>query len=340
MIMKITTIKYHLKQGISAIMKNRLMSFISIATVAACAFILIITLCIVINLDYILEQIETTIGISVFIGDSVDNNQIYYLKNKILKIEHVKEVKYLSKEDALKWAKDTWGESSILEGLEIDNPFPRSFDITLDNVRYQKSVIKSLEKLQTDFENMLIKGIFENPAGQQPVQKDNEDETIDIENKNYEFKGIEKIRHAQRESEMLVTINTALRVVGLTLVIIMAVIAISIIMNTIKLTVFIRKNEINIMKYIGATDWFIRWPFIIEGITIGLIGALIPSIVCWVGYNKSIEFINEKIAVIQQFANFKESGEIFLTVMPVTLFVGALIGAFGSITSIRRHLNV
>jgi len=338
--MKITTIKYHLKQGILAIMKNRLMSFISIATVAACAFILIITLCIVINLDYILEQIETTIGISVFIGDSVDSNQIYYLKNKILKIEHIKEVKYLSKEDALKWAENTWGESNILDGLENDNPFPRSFDITLDSVRYQKDVIKSLEKLQIDFENMLINGIFENPTGQQPVQNDNEEKTIDIEDKNYEFRGIEKIRHAQRESEILVTINTALRVIGLTLVTIMAVIAISIIINTIKLTVFIRKNEINIMKYIGATDWFIRWPFIIEGIIIGITGALIPSIMCWVGYNKSIEFINQKIIVLQQFANFKESNEIFLVVMPVTLFVGALIGALGSITSIRRHLNV
>lgn len=352
--MKIRTFKHHVNQGVKGIFKNSLMSLASIITVAACAFILIISLCLVINLDYILEQVETTIGISVFVGDELNDEQIESLKNDISKIEHVTEVKFMSQQDALDWAEENWGDDGMLAGLENDNPFPRSFELTLEGAKFQKGVINELENLQKAFEQKLIDS--ENAAetvsdNETQTESDSETQTVTEENQTntdvleigspeYEYKGIEKIRHAQRESEILVTINTALRIVSIVLILIMCIISIGIIMNTIKLTVFIRKNEINIMKYVGATDWFIRIPFIIEGIVIGLIGSIVPCALCWVSYDQIISVATEKFAVLQSLAQFKSGSEIFVIVVPVTLVIGSLLGAIGSFTSIRRHLNV
>jgi len=110
-------------------------------------------------------------------------------------------------------------------------------------------------------------------------------------------------------------------------------------MNTIKLTVFIRKNEINIMKYVGATDWFIRWPFVIEGIIIGFIGAVIPCIVCWLGYDGIAGFING-IPLLTSFAQLKSASDIFYVIAPIGLLIGIALGSIGSISSLEKHLNV
>lgn len=364
--MKIRTIKYHLKEGFKGLFKNRLMSLASIITVGACAFILVTSLCIAINLDYSLEHVETTIGISVFLGDELTESQVNYLKNDISNIEHISNIEYKTKEDALEWARENWGEE-MFYGIENDNPLPRAFEISLDGAKYQKDVVKSLNNLQITFERKLLNNelsfdiLPENssenitsesstvqttvqPTTQQITSEVTENtssqDSMLIGSDDYKYKGIEKISHAQKESDILVTLNTMIRIISLVLIIIMCIIAIAIIMNTIKLTVYIRKNEINIMKYVGATDWFIRWPFIIEGIVIGLIGSVIPTAICWIGYNKLIDVANEKAIILQGLIQFKPSSEIFMTILPATLLLGMLLGAFGSISSIRKHLNV
>ncbi len=344
--MKFRTFKYHIRQGFIGLLKNRLMSVASIATVAACAIIFVVSFCIVLNLDYILEQLEDTIGISVFLGDDLTDEQVKDIQNSIEKIGHVSDVVYLSQKDALKWAEETWQNSGMLDGLEEDNPFPRSFDISLDGVKYQKEVVTELENLQREYEIKIVSEKAENEFDENNKRDGVTREEYkaaklsEIDTVNYENIGIEKITHAQKESEVLVTINTVLRVMSIILIIIMGMISVSIIMNTIKLTVFIRKNEINIMKYIGATDWFIRWPFIVEGIMIGLLGSLIPCLLCWVGYDNTINIAYEKIIVLQDLVKFKTGSEIFMFIMPVTLFLGTFLGAAGSISSIRKHLNV
>ncbi|MBR1738458.1 MAG: FtsX-like permease family protein, partial [Firmicutes bacterium] len=152
--------------------------------------------------------------------------------------------------------------------------------------------------------------------------------------------GIENIRHMQEETEILIMISTAMRVASVILVLVMCLVAIAIIMNNIKLTVFIRKNEISIMKYVGATDWFIRWPFMIEGLIIGLVGALIPLIICAAGYKELLVMINTEMAMLTSIAEFKEAGELFSVIAPVTLILGMALGALGSITSMRQYLDV
>lgn len=374
--MKIRSAKYHIKQGAKSITKNGLMSVASIASVAACAFMLIISLCIAINLDRALEKVEESIGLSLYLGDEVTEEEIKGLFEKLEAIPNVTDVLYMSKQDALDWAKAEWGdEQDILSGLEDDNPFPRSFELSINGARNQKQVIKDVTNLQKQFEIQLvdsrnkeeqeIQNIIENPLKESTTVKQTEqstqvttqsgenstqgsttqnstqeDTTVNIGDKDYEYIGIEKIRHSQKESDILLAINNTVRIASIIIILILAIISVAIIVNTIKLTVYVRKTEINIMKYVGATDWFIRWPFVIEGIIIGIIGSIIPIVICIFGYNEVVSLIYEKIPFVKNYIEFKDTLSMFLAIAPVTVVLGALLGVIGSVNSIKKHLNV
>ena len=360
--MKLRTLRYHINEGIRGIFKNGLMSLASIAVVSACIFIVIISLCMAVNIDYVLEQIESNVGISVMFGEEPDESRIAEVEQQIKQIPHVTEVKYYSKDDALDQAKGMF-DADALEGLRDDNPLPRSFDIKVDDISNQSAVIKELEKIQIDFEKTLSEDIHQE-ASEAETEETTEpvtneagavvpvvvDEGIvelttqgeaqpEIGDAGYVFRGIEKIKHLKEITDMLVTINIIVRICSLVLIGVLCVISVGIIMNTIKLTVFIRKNEINIMKYVGATDWFIRWPFVIEGIVIGLIGAVIPCVICWIGYGGIVDFING-FPLLQSIARLKTASDIFYTIVPVALVIGIVLGAIGSINSLEKHLNV
>lgn len=366
--MKIRTLKYHIEQGIRGLLKNGLMSIASIAIVSACIFILILSLCCAVNIDYLLAQVESNVGVTLYIGPDPTEAQIAELEAELKTMEHVTNVKYFSKDAALEDAKEMWADTGMLDGLKEDNPFPRSLEIKIDEIKNQATFIASLEKVQLDFENKIVNSVDTAQDGAEqttteqttiaqsttlasevPVVIDEGGEVesaevvsqdIKIGEPNYEFKGIEKISHAQKVTDVLMTINAVVRVISIVLIIIMSIIAVGIVMNTIKLTVFIRKNEIGIMKYVGATDWFIRWPFIIEGILIGLIGAVIPCVICWGSYDRLLILFETKLSMLNNIATLKGGAEIFSVIVPVSLVLGALLGAIGSINSIRKHLNV
>jgi cell division protein FtsX len=372
--MKLRTLRYHIQEGVRGVFKNGLMSLASIAVVGACIFIVIISLCLAVNIDYILEQLESNVGISVMFGETPDEAQIADVEQSIKKIPHVTSVQYYSKDDALDQAKLMF-DADALEGLREDNPLPRSFDIKVDSITNQSAVITALTELQLSFEKELTGGtatdkaeesteavseevsaeeitaeVVTNEAGAVVPQVVDEGTTeattaataedgLKIGDAGYVYKGIEKIKHAQDITNALVTINIIVRVFSLIIIAILSVISVGIIMNTIKLTVFIRKSEINIMKYVGATDWFIRWPFVIEGIVIGLIGAIIPCAVCWLGYDGMISYINS-YDFLSSIAQLKSASDIFFTIAPIALVIGILLGVIGSISSLERHLNV
>lgn len=413
--MKLRTWKYYINQGLKGIFKNGLMSFASIVIVSACIFIVILSLCIITNVNYILNQIESEIGITFFLGEKPSQEEVDALIVSLENMPEVSSVTFKSADEALEDAKEMYN-SDLLEGLKDDNPLPRSLEIKLKDIKYQKNFIKKAEQLQWDFEEQILgidkedtpdtnsaeeqtvpepltesntqaaaensAGIFSDivyadvvttntqttqaatvnssakdseaadPANQaksaeptpevitQPqTQPVNTGEPV-LGDADYQFKGIELINHAQQLTETLITIDTAFKLVSVVLIAILSIVSIGIIMNTIKLTVFIRKNEINIMKYVGATDWFIRWPFIIEGVIIGIVGAIIPSILCTLGYIKLYGFFNSDYAVLKGIAQLKPAMDIFTVIIPIALIVGMLIGAVGSISSIRKHLNV
>ncbi len=298
--MKIRSFKYYFKEAILSLIRNRLMSLASFITVSACVFILTVSYCLASNIDYFLSQIERTIGVTVIIDKTMPTDKVNVLYNLITNMEHVKSVKYVSADEALKQFGQELGDSaSILKGFENDNPLPRSFIIDIDNSAYQGVIINEIEK----------------------------------------HEGVESVRHAKKEAELLSTINNSIRIISLVNFLVLGLISVIIITNTIKLTVNSRRAEISIMKYVGATNWFIRWPFVIEGILIGAFGAVIPVIFCWLGYSSFIVFLNDRIPFVQ-IANFRSDYEIFTFLAPLTLLLGVLIGVIGSAVSIRKHLKV
>lgn len=400
--MKLRTWKYYISQGFRGVFKNGLMSAASIIIVSACVFTVILSLSIMVNVDYVLSQIESNVGVTVFLGNKPTDAQVKVLQKKIEEMPNVTKVTYISQQGALEKAKKMW-DTDTLDGLKEDNPFPRSLDVQVSGISHQKDVIARITKLQQEFENQIVNGEVETvaetttidpaqaakaavnnavkEAGSQPTttktalldkltgtvevqaegtsatpvteglptpatiqQENNEPVTVNNEPKigdaDYEYQGIESIRHAQQLTDTLMAIDAIFKIVSVVIIAILAIISIGIIMNTIKLTVFIRKNEIGIMKYVGATDWFIRWPFIVEGVIIGLIGAAIPSVISWLSYDRIVDYFNTHISVLNTLVSLKSGSEIFVVTIPVALLVGALLGAVGSITSVRKHLRV
>ena len=363
--MKLRTWKYYINQGLRGIFKNGLMSFASITIVSACIFVVILSLCIITNVDYMLTQIESDIGVTLFLGEKPTQEDVDGLIGQLKNMPEVREVKFKSADEALEDAKKIYS-TDLLNGLKDDNPLPRSIEIRLKDIKYQKSFISKAEQLQIDFEKQLTgqktdtasqtteaatqattqasqktAGLFSDIAYADTTQAQaTKTGTPQIGDANYKYQGIELISHAHQLTETLITIDTAFKFISVVLVAILSIVSIGIIMNTIKLTVYIRKNEINIMKYVGATDWFIRWPFIIEGLIIGIIGAIIPSVICTLGYIKLFNFFNSDYAVLRNIAQLKPAGDIFTVIIPVAILIGMLIGAIGSISSIRKHLNV
>lgn len=302
----VRSIKYYISEAFRSLIRNSLMSLSSIATVASCIFIVVFSFCIASNIDFILEQVEETVGLSVFLDNSLSEEQVKDLRNTISEIEHIARVEYVSSEDALSSFADWLGDSKdIVKDLENDNPLPRSFTITLDNLKNQNEVIEALES--TKIRSM----------------------------------GVSKVRHAKETMSVLTAINNAVRIISLFIILILGVLSVVIITNTIKLTVNSRRNEITIMKYVGATDWFIKWPFVIEGILIGIIGASLPVFIFWAGYGSIIDAILSRYAILGTLEfQFKTGIEIFPFLIPVGVFLGSLIGILGSVTSMRKHLNV
>lgn len=300
--MRPSTIRYFLKEGFSGLKKNLLMTVASIIAVAACISIMSFSYCVVSNLQYMLDQMEDSIGISVFLKGNLSSEDIENMKTTISGLDHVTNVTYVSPSDALDQLKDQWGaDEDIFIGLDdSNNPLSHSFQVELDQIESQDAVLAELQKIE----------------------------------------GVDKVEYGQSLSEMLMSISNVFQVAGILVMLVLGVISVMIIINTIRISVMNRRVEINIMKYVGATDWFIRWPFIIEGIIIGLIGAILPMIVGLPLYGKTVSLFYNHIPFVENFVRFRVTGDVFSFVLPAALIFGILLGVVGSVTSIRKHLQV
>ena len=300
--MRPSTIKYFIKEGFSGLKKNLLMTVASIVAVAACISIMSFSYCVVSNLQYMLEQMEDSIGISVFLQGEMSSEEIETMKTEIQQIEHVTNVTYVSPADSLESLKEQWGaDEDIFIGLDdTNNPLSHSFQIELDEIESQNPVLKDLESIE----------------------------------------GIENVQYGQSLSEVLISISKVFQVSGILVMLILGVISVMIIINTIRISVVNRRVEINIMKYVGATDWFIRWPFILEGVMIGLVGAIVPALLGLPIYGKAISVFYNYVPFVENFIHFRQTGDVFAFLIPAALLFGVLLGVIGSVTSIRKHLQV
>ena len=299
--MKLRSIKYFFKEGMSGLFKNRLMSMASIAAVIACIFSLTLCYALMANLNNRLGQLEEDIGIVVFLDKDTSADDIQRINNEIKRISYVEDVSYIPPDEALSALSDKWESGGILEGFTGDNnPLSSSFEIKIDGIKHQSSVIDSLQNIE----------------------------------------GIRKVRHAATETDLLNSFNKGVKIGGLVVVLLVAILTIGLIVNTIKASIHTRKDEVAIMKLIGATDSFIRWPFVFEGATIGVIGAIIPVSISWLIYERALMLVYNAFPVIKNVFTFCAGIEIFSVIFPVAIVVGVLLGVLGSVMSLRKYLKV
>jgi cell division transport system permease protein len=300
---------YVLKQGFIGIWRNKGMSVASIGSVAASLAVLGIIITVVLNisnLSYIAQmQFDT---IQVYLEQEAAEEEIQDLGKQITTIQGIQFVEYESKEDALNKMREQWGEQGYLLEVLEDNTLPNSYIIHLDSLEVAEDVVKELEEIQA-------------------MQEEEELELI------------EEIKYHKDIVDNMLNIATFVKNIGLGLIAILILIAMFIISNTIKITLNARKQEINIMKYVGATNWFVRWPFLIEGMVLGLIGAIIALGVVYYGYQYTFELITTKFYVM--LSSYVVSVDVMMNkTIPVFSVLGVGVGALGSIISLRKHLKV
>lgn len=293
--MKIKRIKYYFLESIKNLARNRVMVVASIGTVAASLFILGIFLILALNVNNAAENIGKTLEIKVYLKDEVTTFKKMELERDIKNIKGVTEVIYISKEQALEDLKKKLGENkAIAEGFEMDNPLPQSFVIKVEKPELISKVSYEISKLD----------------------------------------GIEKIYDGKGIVEKLIKFTNIVRVASYFLMGILAIISAFLISNTIKLAVYARRREISIMKYLGATDWFIKWPFVIEGVLLGLLGSVLSIAVLFFSY----QYLTKNVSLNLFLFNFVSAQSLLSFILQKFILMGALIGGFGSYLAVKRYL--
>lgn len=302
--MNFRTTIYCLKQGIINIRRNKLFSLASIGTIAACVFLIGLFYSIVINFQYIVQNAEEQVGITVFFDEGTEQARIDEIGAIIKAMDGVTKIEYTSAEQAWETFKESYFAASpeLAEGFKDDNPLANSANYAV----YIKDISRQSEYVEN-------------------------------------IKAIENVRQVNYSESTVSTMTTLGRLVGyasMAIIIILLGVGIFLISNTVMMGISVRRKEIKIMKLIGATNLFVRAPFIIEGVVIGMVGAAIPLVALWFAYDKVVEFVMTQFQALSSIVVFLPVGTIFTVLIPMSFGIGAGIGFIGSILSIRKHLKV
>lgn len=301
--MRFGTLRYSVKQGVKNIARNRMFSIASVATMAACIFLFGIFFSIITNFNYIVEKAEEGVAIVVLFEEDATDKQVEKIGKKLEKFDGVLEVKYVSAEEAWdEFQKSYLGDNpELAEGFKDDNPLANSdnYEVYLETVERQDAVVEYAEGLE----------------------------------------GVRKVNRSDVVAKTLENFNKLLTIISAAIISILLVVAVFLISNTVSMGITIRKEEIAIMKYIGAKDSFVRAPFIIEGILIGLVGAAIPLVVIYFAYGKVVNSIMERFSILNTIMDFLPAGQVYKTLLPVGLALGVGIGFIGSFFTIKKHLK-
>ena len=299
--MKFNIIGYLIKEGFSNTFKNKKSTMASLVIMCATMLIFGVFFTITENVNSIMEQIEAQQGIQVFIVDEATEQETKELGTKIQAIEGVNQIEYKTKEDALNTVKNQFKDKQyLLKGWDEENPFPASYIVTVTDLELIGNIVDQIET----------------------------------------FDYIKEIRSKDEVTTALISLANGVKIFSGVILAFLVVISIFIISNTIKLTVHARRKEISIMKYVGATNNFIRGPFIVEGIIIGVVSAMLS-----IGFIALMyDFITSKIMASPLMGTMGISlltfSEIFNLILIVYLILGIGIGVLGSIISMKRYLEV
>ncbi len=302
--MRISSIFYSIKQGLKNIKRNLLFSLASIGTIVSCLFLFGIFYCVIVNFRSAMTELQSTITISVFFDEGIGDENINLIGEQIRLREEVNTMKFISAEEAWeRFAKQNYDDyEAAMEAFAGDNPLKdsASYEITL----------KDLDK-QTEFVQYLK-----------------------------ELHGVRKVSSSEVTADGIGAINKVVGYASIGIIVILLLVSVFLISNTITIGITVRKEEIAIMKLIGATNFFVRAPFIVEGVVIGLIGSMIPLALVYIVYDNIVKFVIGRFAIISNLFEFVPVGELFSILIPVSAAIGIGLGLVGSLLTTRKHLKV
>lgn len=299
--MRISTFFYTIKQGFVNIVRNKWFSLASIATISACLFLFGIFYAILVNFQHIVKTAEEGVSVTVFFDEDLSDEEIRSIGEQIQKRVEVRDIKFISDDEA-------WDEFKVEYLGEYgdagftENPLEgsNSYEIYLNDVTMQSALVTWLESVD----------------------------------------GVRQVNRSEITANALGGINVLIGYVSLGIIFILLAVSVFLISNTVMIGISVRKEEINIMKYIGATDFFVRSPFVIEGILIGLLGSVVPLVSIYYLYTNVIVYIGDRFQILSGLLNFLPVEEIYTTLLPVSVGIGVGIGFLGSIVTVRKHLKV
>ena len=296
---------YAIRQGFKNIGRNRLFSLASVGTITACLFLFGIFYCIVANFQYMVYAAESNVGVTVFFDETVTEDKMLEIQRLIDAREEVSSTNYISADDAWENFKQDYfadGDEGILAGLDQDNPLVdcASVQVYLADTSRQAELISYIESLE----------------------------------------GVSEVNASDIIADSFTNFSRLIGYVSLGIILILVFVAIFLISNTVMIGIAVRKEEIAIMKYIGATDLFVRGPFIVEGMTIGLIGSVIPVAILRALYPMVVDFVLEHFSILNRILTFMNVNDVFNILIPISLAIGLGIGFIGSYMTLRKHVRV
>lgn len=302
--MKISTHIYNIGQGLKNVWRNKMFSLASIATMTACIFLFGIFYSLGTNFQSMVKTAEEGVAVTVFFDEGISQTRIEEIGDEIKKRVEVKNCNFISAEQAWEDYKKEYfhGNEEAATGFADDNPLANSanYEIYLNDVSMQPSLVSFLEDLE----------------------------------------GVRQVNQSEVAAKTLTDINKAITIVSLAIVIILLAVSVFLISNTVMVGISVRREEIAIMKLIGAKDAFVRAPFVVEGIFIGLLGSIIPLVLIYFIYEKVVEYASSEFSFLSNMVSFIPVETIFRTLVPISLILGIGIGWVGSRVTLHKHLRV
>ena len=317
--MRISTIGYVGKQGIKNIWRNKMFSLASVATMSACIFLFGLFFSILVNFQYIIRTAEEGVAITVFFEEDATDEQKQEIGQQLEEHEGVADVRYVSADEAWEeFQKEYFGDNpELAEGFKDDNPLASSdnYEVYMETTDNSDQNLVARSRSLSETQNELV----EFAQGLDGVRDVNKSDVV---------------------ANTLSSVNTLVAIVSVAIIIILLGVSIFLISNTVTMGITVRKEEIAIMKYIGAKDFVVRSPFVIEGLIIGIFGAAIPLTLLYFLYDRAVEYIMTRFRILQNIIDFLPVGTVYQILLPIGLVMGIGIGFLGSFFTVRKHLKV
>ncbi len=298
------TFLYCLGQGFKGIKRNKIFFVASVATIAACIFMLGLLLSVIMNINYVIKEAQDSVCITIFFEQDLETSEIRKIGKRIEGWEQVSHVEFTSAEEAWEsFKKDYFAENPDLAlGFADDNPLAKSasYAIYLKNISDQSTVVTMLKNIE----------------------------------------GIRQVNKSDITANALSDVGKIAGIASIAIILVLLAVSIFLITNTITTGITVRADEIKIMKYVGATDFFVKSPFVFEGIIIGIIGAIVPLIVLFFLYRAAMGYVMEQLHTFASSFSFLPLGTVFQILVPVAIILGAGIGFIGSTIATNKYIKV